>query len=79
MRNPLGPRPTFLQKFLLFTVLSVSALGNQLTISWDDNSSDETGFRIERSSDGVAFSLVRTVDADVTSHVDAGLAAATAY
>lgn len=79
MRLQTGLRPTFLKSLIFFAILTVSSFGNQLTISWDDNSPNETGFKIERSSDGVTFSLVRTVDANVTSHVDAGLAAATTY
>lgn len=40
---------------------------SQITLRWTDTSSNETGFRIERSSNGVQFSLIGTVGANVTS------------
>ena len=48
-------------------------------LSWTDNSSDESGFDIERSLDGVSFSLLDTVPANQATYVDTGLAASTAY
>jgi len=59
-----------------------SAVGLQaaeLTVRWNDNSSDETGFRIERSTDGDTFTEVATVAANVTVFVDTGLSATTTY
>ncbi len=51
-----------------------------LVLSWTDNSSTETGFRIERSSNGgETFAVVGLVGADVTSYVDTSLTAATTY
>ena len=41
-----------------------------VVIAWDPNSSDQTGFQIERSSDGVNFAPVGTVDAYTTSFTD---------
>jgi Leucine-rich repeat (LRR) protein len=46
----------------------------QINLSWTDNSSDETGFKIER--DG---SLIITTAADVTSYSDTGLSCDTTY
>lgn len=45
----------------------------RVELAWIDNSTDETGFRIERSFDGVAWSLLATVPADVEDYVDRGL------
>ncbi|MCC7509855.1 MAG: right-handed parallel beta-helix repeat-containing protein [Planctomycetes bacterium] len=39
-------------------------------LSWQDNSSNETGFRIERRPSGGVFTTLATVAADVTSHSD---------
>jgi len=36
-------------------------------LTWSDNSSSETGFRIYRSGNGVSFSKIATVGAGVTS------------
>lgn len=43
------------------------------SLSWQDNSSDETGFRIERRTNaGGAWSTLATLPADTTSHTDTG-------
>lgn len=48
-------------------------------LSWTDNSSIETQFSIERGTDGVSFSEIDTVSADVTTYEDAGLEPGTYY
>lgn len=58
-------------------VLSVHAA--QLTVGWDDNSSNETGFKIERSVDGTTFVEIATVGANVTSYIDYDLSPSTTY
>jgi ferredoxin len=60
------------------TVTSVSS--SQINFSWQDNSTDETGFKIERRicSSG-AWSQSAAVGANVTAYQDPGLAAATCY
>jgi titin len=62
------------------TNLSASAVSSsQIDLSWTDNASDETGFRIERSPDGTTFAEIATVGANVTSYANTGLTAATQY
>ncbi|MCC5840865.1 MAG: fibronectin type III domain-containing protein [Opitutales bacterium] len=58
--------------------LSATAVGqNRIDLTWTDNSSDETGFRIEQSTDaGASFNLLANVAPDTTSHSHTGLAAA---
>ena len=51
----------------------------QLRVQWDDNSSIETGFVIERTSDGHHFTEVGSVPANVTAFIDTDVAPATAY
>jgi len=62
---------------------SLSATANsstQITITWTDNSNNETGFIIERSlSSGSEFAQVATVGSNVTSYVNTGLAGGTTY
>lgn len=41
-----------------------------VNLTWSDNSDNETWFEIERSMDGVDFSLISTVSPDVTSYTD---------
>ncbi len=54
------------------------ATGTGLTISWTDGVG-ETGYRVERSTDGVNFTSAGTVAADVTSFTDPNLAGSLRY
>jgi hypothetical protein len=52
----------------------------QINLSWTDNSSNETGFKIERSGDGGAnFAQIFLAGANATSYNNTGLTANTAY
>jgi hypothetical protein len=60
--------------------LSAIAISNvQINLSWIDNSNDENGFRIERSNDGVNFTQIATVGANVTTYNNIGLQPNTTY
>jgi serine protease len=60
--------------------LAVSApTSSSLTLGWTDNSGDETGFKIGRSTDGSNFSPLITLPADTTSHTDTSLSGNTRY
>lgn len=49
----------------------INVLANELTLTWNDNSSDEEGFIIERSSDaGNSYQQVGTVGRNVTYFID---------
>ncbi len=48
-----------------------------VTVTWTDNSTGETGFSIERSLDGGAYSVVGTAAANVTSFVDSNVTCGT--
>jgi len=50
-----------------------------LQLTWLDNATDEAGFEISRSTDGLAFAPVDTVSADVTTYLNSGLSPATTY
>jgi hypothetical protein len=52
---------------------------SQINLSWRDNSSNEDQFQIQRSTDGISFSQVASVSANVTSYSDTGLSAGTRY
>ena len=51
----------------------------KLKLTWKDNSSDELGFIIARSLDGISFSLIDTVSPNITTYTDTGLIASTMY
>jgi hypothetical protein len=57
---------------------STAASSSQINLSWTDNSSNETGFNIERQN-GAAWTVVGNVPANTTSYSDGSLSAATAY
>lgn len=60
--------------------LSATAVSDsQIDLSWTDNSSCESDYHIERSTDGVNFSEIDTVGAGVTVYSDTGLDCDTTY
>ena len=62
------------------TNLTAAAVSSsQINLAWTDNSSDETGFKIERSNDGTNFTQIDVVGANVSTYSNTGLAASTTY
>jgi fibronectin type 3 domain-containing protein len=53
--------------------------GNEIDISWTDNSNNETGFLIDRSSDGKTFNQIASVGANVTAYHDTSLSPGNTY
>jgi hypothetical protein len=51
----------------------------QVTLTWKDNSVNETAFAIERSTDGVNFTLINWAPTNATSFTDSGLTAGATY
>lgn len=56
-----------------------SITSSQMTLSWTDNSSNESGFRIERSLNGSSYTEIAVVGPNIRSFVNTGLTANTAY
>ena len=52
---------------------------SQVILSWQDHSNNETGFKLERSTDGVNFTQVAVLPANQSTYTDAGLASGTKY
>ena len=63
------------------TDLTAAAVSSsRINLAWTDNSIDEEGFKVERSSDGGAsFAEVATLPANAEAWTDTGLVAETAY
>jgi hypothetical protein len=61
------------------SLAATAASASQVNLTWADGSTDETGFKVERSTDGENFTQVATVGANVTTYAATGLAASTAY
>jgi fibronectin type 3 domain-containing protein len=51
----------------------------QITLAWTDNNTDETGFNLQRSTDGVNFTTLATLPADTTTYTDVSLPQNTTY
>jgi endoglucanase len=59
---------------------ATSFSASQINLSWTDNSTNETGFRIERSTDGSSWSqFSANVGANITTYQSTGLSASTTY
>jgi hypothetical protein len=71
----LNPLPTNAPSDLVATPISSS----QINLTWQDNSSDETGFKIERKTGSGSYSQIATVGAGVTSYSNTRLSAGTTY
>src|SRR5262245_11418150 len=59
-------------------LVASAASTSQINLSWNDNSGNEDGFKIERWN-GSSYSQINTVGANVTTYADSGLAPSTAY
>ena len=55
----------------LVALFTNSATAGQLTLTWNDNSDNEDGFRVERAIDGENFESIGSVEADVAIFLDA--------
>ena len=52
---------------------AAAASRSQINLTWTDTSGNESGFRIERSTNGTNFQQLVTVGANVTSFANTGL------
>lgn len=57
----------------------VVASTTQINLSWTDNSTNETGFKIERKTGTASYAVVGTVNTDVLTYNDLGLTPNTSY
>jgi fibronectin type 3 domain-containing protein/inosine-uridine nucleoside N-ribohydrolase len=58
---------------------ATTASSSQISVTWNDNTSVETGYQIFRSTDGTNFSLIRNLGANVKGYSDSGLSASRKY
>lgn len=58
---------------------AITLSDTEIALYWSDNASNETGFKLERSMDGVNWSEFAITGSNVSSFTDSGLAAATTY
>lgn len=55
------------------------ASSTQINLSWSDNSTNESGFKIERKTGSNTYAVIGTTTADITNYSDTGLLPSTAY
>jgi hypothetical protein len=60
-------------------LVATAASSTEIDLSWQDNSTNEAGFRIERSLDGAVFTEITQTLANVTSFHDSGLTPDTTF
>lgn len=70
-----APPPPAAPSDLTATTVSQS----EITLAWVDNSSDEDGFRVERSTDNATWSVIASPGAGTVAYADSGLDPATTY
>ena len=58
---------------------AAAASKSQINLKWADRSGDETGFKVERSTDGVTFTQLATLAANSTSYASTGLSGGKKY
>ena len=59
------------------TARSVSS--SQIDLAWTDNSGNETGFKVEQSTNGTSFAQITVAGPNVTRYSDTGLTRGTRY
>lgn len=73
--QPSNPHPPAAPSDLTATAVSTT----EIDLTWKDNSSDEQGFRIQRSPDGFAFTEIASVGPNVTTFNDTTVTANTLF
>lgn len=58
---------------------AVSGTGNTISLSWDDNSTNETGFRVYRSTNNIDFAVIATLSSNSNAYIDESAAASVLY
>ncbi|MFN9754865.1 MAG: hypothetical protein ACK58X_00480 [Planctomycetota bacterium] len=61
------------------SLAAVAAGMTQVNLTWTDTATTETGYRVERSTNGTTFALAATLGANVVSWSDTGRTANTTY
>ncbi len=58
---------------------AISSAGNEVFLTWDDNSIVENGFELERSVDNITFQKIADFNANETGYYDIDLSQGTTY
>jgi len=58
---------------------AIAVLPTQINLSWWKSSTNEDGFKIERSTNGISFTEITSVASNITTYLDTGLISNTTY
>ena len=61
------------------SLLATSSTSDSIALTWTDNASDETGYVVQRSPDGAAWSQVAALGQNAAGFTDTGLSSGQAY
>jgi uncharacterized protein (TIGR02145 family) len=74
-----GNSTTTVVPFAPSNLTGTVASTTQINLSWTDNSTNETGFKIERKTGTGTYTIIGTTATDITSFSDTGLTPSTSY
>ena len=62
------------------TNLTATAVSSsQINLAWTDNATSEQGFKVERATDGVSFTQIAALGANVTTYANSGVVTGVTY
>ncbi|MEQ8533601.1 MAG: PKD domain-containing protein, partial [Imperialibacter sp.] len=61
------------------TLLTAEARPSEVKLSWEDNAIDESGFFVERSTNGTTFTKIKDLPVNASTYTSGGLTEATKY
>lgn len=61
------------------TAAALPSSSSRIDLAWTDNTTTEDGFKVERSLDGVAFTVIATLPPNTQAYTDTGLFPSTTY
>jgi hypothetical protein len=68
-----------IEQTLKWSTRVIVTVKTNIALSWIDNSSNETGFMVERSTNGINFSTIVNLPANTTNYIDNGVDPGTYY
>ena len=68
-----------IEQIIRWSTKAIVTVKTNISLSWLDNSNDETGFIVERSTNGINFTTISNLPANTTSYIDNGIDPGTYY
>ena len=77
--TPGSPNPVPIAPSNLIATAQAAGTARSISLQWNDNSNNETGFRVYRSLNQITWTLIATTGANVRTYINTGLARNTTY